>query len=151
MKVHIIFASILALTAFPLILAGCASFKPFIPAGDHDLASLEHLLDEAVNEFKLPGIQAGVLRHGGVPIIAASGALDLKHRKQPISNSSVFRIGSTTKMFIAALTCRYAEEGKLRLDDTLVTWFPEYPQAGTITIKSSVVLTTPMTITSYSA
>ena len=40
---------------------------------------------------------------------------------------SVYAVGSITKQFTAAAILKLAEEGKLSLDDTLCTFFPEWP------------------------
>ncbi len=52
----------------------------------------------------------------------------------PNTTETVYRIGSVTKMFTAAMVFRLIEENKLRLDDTLGKWFPQLPNAGKITI-----------------
>lgn len=45
-----------------------------------------------------------------------------------------YRIGSISKMFTATIIFQLVEEGKLRLDSYLSTWFPQMPNAGRITI-----------------
>ena len=46
---------------------------------------------------------------------------DIKH-----SNKSKFRIGSITKQFTAMLILQLAQDGKLKLDDHLATYLPDY-------------------------
>lgn len=53
---------------------------------------------------------------------------------KPLTGKSRFRIGSITKMFTAAMVLQLAEEGKLRLSDTLGMFFPQIPNAGKITL-----------------
>ncbi|WP_105180372.1 serine hydrolase domain-containing protein [Pseudoalteromonas sp. T1lg21] len=48
---------------------------------------------------------------------------DIKH-----SNKSKFRIGSITKQFTAILILQLAQDGKLKLDDHLATYLPDYRQ-----------------------
>jgi D-alanyl-D-alanine carboxypeptidase len=45
------------------------------------------------------------------------------------------RIGSLTKTFVGTLILELADEGKLKLSDTLDRWFPWVPNAGQITIR----------------
>jgi D-alanyl-D-alanine carboxypeptidase len=44
-------------------------------------------------------------------------------------------IGSVTKTFTAVLILKLVEEGHLSLDDPLAKWFPNYPNAETITVR----------------
>lgn len=46
-----------------------------------------------------------------------------------------FQMGSITKLLTATLIFRLIEKGELRLTDSLSTFFPEIPNAGTITIQ----------------
>lgn len=48
--------------------------------------------------------------------------------------ATVYRIGSITKMYTAAMIFRMIEEHRLKLTDTLAKWFPQLPDAGRITI-----------------
>ncbi len=134
------FLNFFALLSAVALFGGCMSFKVYVPAAQHDytdasLARLRSLLDDSVNEFKLPGLQAGILEPGKQALLAASGTVDLEHRGEAIGNHSSFRIGSSTKMFVAALVCRLAERGLLSLDDRIDTWFPEYPESANICVQ----------------
>jgi len=42
----------------------------------------------------------------------------------------VFRVGSATKQFTSACVLRLVEQGKLRLDDPVGKYLPDYPAAG---------------------
>jgi len=46
-----------------------------------------------------------------------------------------YRIGSVSKMFTAVMIFQLIEEGKLSLNETLATFFPQLPNASKITIK----------------
>jgi CubicO group peptidase (beta-lactamase class C family) len=54
--------------------------------------------------------------------------------KKPIDAATRFRIGSITKMFTAVMILQLAEEGKLKLTDTLDKSFPHVPNASKISI-----------------
>jgi CubicO group peptidase (beta-lactamase class C family) len=50
--------------------------------------------------------------------------------------STVYRIGSVTKMYTAAIIIQMVEENKLKLDAPLSAFFPEIPNASKITIEN---------------
>jgi len=56
--------------------------------------------------------------------------------EKDISNTpqTVFKIGSVSKTFAAAVVFKLIEEKKLRLEDKLAKWFPALPNADSITI-----------------
>jgi CubicO group peptidase (beta-lactamase class C family) len=62
------------------------------------------------------------------------GYADLKSRIKPTLNTK-YRIGSVTKMFTATIIMQLIAEGKLSLQTTLFTYFPEIPHARQITIE----------------
>jgi D-alanyl-D-alanine carboxypeptidase len=59
---------------------------------------------------------------------------DLRSRR-PVTGATPFGLASVTKPFIAALMLRFAEEGRLRLDDPLARWLPRFPGASRITLR----------------
>lgn len=96
---------------------------------------LQNILDEAVNEFKLPGVQAGILLPDGSMVLASSGTVDFERKKALIRPDNIFKVGSTTKMVVSALIGRLVDKGLLKYQDTLVQWFPELPAANTVTVR----------------
>lgn len=129
--------SIVIIFTILTVLVGCASYKPYKPNGlvNNDNDQLQKILDQAVNEFKMPGLQAGILFPDGKIMLASSGTEDFGRKKAFITDQNIFRIGSTTKMFVSALIGRLMEKGQLSYDDTIDKWFPYLPSANTITIK----------------
>jgi D-alanyl-D-alanine carboxypeptidase len=123
------------------ILGGCVGnsiYTPDMPNKNmgSEIFGLQILLDSSIIEFMLPGVQAGYLKSGKNPVIASSGTFDFKHKKTPIKNDHSFRIGSTTKMIIAVLFCKFAQEGKVDLNETIDQWLPAYPEGSTITLRN---------------
>jgi len=57
-----------------------------------------------------------------------------QNEKKAASSSSKYRIGSISKMFTASIIFQLIEEGKLKLETTLDTYFPSLPNASKITI-----------------
>lgn len=54
--------------------------------------------------------------------------------KAPVTGRTPFPIGSVTKTFVAALAPKLADEGRLRLDDKLDRWLPDWPNADKISL-----------------
>jgi CubicO group peptidase (beta-lactamase class C family) len=76
-----------------------------------------------------PGAAVVVMRGGKVLHTGARGMADIAGGTA-ITPDTVFRLGSITKQFAAAMIVQLAQEGKLSLDDPLSTFFPDYPQPG---------------------
>lgn len=56
-------------------------------------------------------------------------------KKVPSTIKTLYRIGSVTKMFTAVLVFQYIENGLLSLDDPVIKFYLEIPQAKLITVK----------------
>lgn len=76
-----------------------------------------------------PGV-AVIVTEGGKPVFERGRGLADVEAKRPITPATVFRMGSITKQFSAAVLLQLAAEGKLSLDDPLSKFFPDYPQPG---------------------
>jgi D-alanyl-D-alanine carboxypeptidase len=63
----------------------------------------------------------------------AGDAVAATHAK--VTPQTPFAIASLTKTFTAALILRLADEGRLTIDDPLVRWLPDYPNAARITLR----------------
>jgi D-alanyl-D-alanine carboxypeptidase len=119
--------------------------SPYIPPQGRDLhilgtvdgataRSLQAILDQDLNRLKIPGMQAYIRTADGKTWSGASGTTDLG-RKQTIQTDHIIRVGSITKTFTAVIILKLVEEGYLTLDDPLSNWYPDFPNAGNITIR----------------
>jgi len=81
--------------------------------------------------FSLMQENLGLAVMGEVPCVV----IDVRDTITGITNQNIFRVGSTTKMFVAALIGRLMEKGLLSYNDTLDKWFPDLPFAKTVTIR----------------
>ena len=66
----------------------------------------------------------------GRPVLRKGYGLANVELSVPIRPEMVFRIGSTTKQFTSACILKLVEQGRLRLDDPLSKYLPEYPGPG---------------------
>jgi D-alanyl-D-alanine carboxypeptidase len=121
------------------------SVSPYIPSesrnyqasGTVDAATarrLQGILDQDLNRLKIPGMQAYVRTADGKTWSGASGTTDLG-RKRVFQPDDILRVGSVTKTFTAVVILKLVEEGALNLEDPLSKWYPDFPNAGSITIR----------------
>lgn len=77
----------------------------------------------------------GLLRKEGKTVEEYSAGF--QHVEKDIKNSKVtrFMIGSITKTYTATLVMQLVEEGKIRLDETIDAYFPNIPNASSITVE----------------
>ncbi|MDE6120437.1 MAG: beta-lactamase family protein [Muribaculaceae bacterium] len=73
-----------------------------------------------------PGAIVEVMRHGQIIYRGCFGIADLESHS-PITDSTVFNISSTSKLFSVAGIMKLVEEGRISLDDNLSDFFPEFP------------------------
>lgn len=76
-----------------------------------------------------PGAAVIITDDGKVVYAAGQGLADVD-RKVPITPATVFRMGSITKQFSAAVMLQLVAEGKVSLDDKLSKFLPDYPKPG---------------------
>ena len=97
------------------------------PPGPRLTPGLAHALDAQLRdgfaEEGIAGVSAAIVFPDGREWSAADG-LAVVATKQPMTPRTSMPFNSVTKMATAALVLRYAEEGRLRLDDTIKRWYP---------------------------
>jgi CubicO group peptidase (beta-lactamase class C family) len=81
----------------------------------------------AVDSGDVPGVVAQIWRKGELCCDVAAGSRDLE-RKSPMDGSTIFAIASMTKPVTVALALALLDEGKLRLEDPITRWAPEFGQ-----------------------
>ena len=81
-----------------------------------------------------PGASVVISEGGKIVYQGQRGLADIA-TKRPITSATVFRIGSITKQFSAAVVLQLAAEGKLKLSDPLSKYLPNYPNAAAITVQ----------------
>lgn len=89
---------------------------------------LGRLLDRCLRATSVVGASLGVLSDGSVEV-AHAGLAD-RERSTPIRDDTRFQIASVTKPMVATVVAKLADEGRLRLDDTLAGRIPELHRSG---------------------
>jgi D-alanyl-D-alanine carboxypeptidase len=118
------------LSAGLIIVCSPAIAQPAQPAA----AALDKVINQAVADRTFVGAAVGVAENGKVVLARGYGLADLEDRA-PVTDKTVFRIGSITKQFTAALILRLADQGKLSISDPLSKYFPDFPRAKEVTLQ----------------
>ena len=104
-----------------LVLAATA----VLPAGAADFRHLGVYLDGLVAKGRYPGASVLVLKDGREAYYAQAGMAD-REAARPIRRDTIFRIYSMTKPVTTAAVMILVDEGKLRLDDPVTKYIPEF-------------------------
>ena len=100
-------------------------------AQDEEDAVVPETIDEllvAINvvleETNTPGVALAIVNQDGTEYVGALGKADVEHDIDADADT-LFRIGSTSKMFVALSVLQLVEDGRLSLDDRLADLAPE--------------------------
>ncbi|HMT09563.1 MAG TPA: serine hydrolase domain-containing protein [Pyrinomonadaceae bacterium] len=89
------------------------------------LSQLSSVLDGYVNEGRLPGGVAMVLRKGKVAYVHSFGKSD-REANSPMAEDTIFRIASQSKALTSVAIMMLQEDGKLLVSDNLSKYIPEF-------------------------
>lgn len=78
------------------------------------------------NSKDTPGASVGIIKDGKFIYKHSYGMADLEHNVA-ITDSTVFYIGSVSKQFTAMCVLLLEEQGKLKLDDPVQKYLPDFP------------------------
>src|SRR5436309_7370142 len=89
-----------------------------------DTAAISRYIEAEVARQHIPGLSDAVLSGDRVVLSRGYGFANVELRV-PASDSTVYQSGSMGKQFTAALVEMLVDRHRLRLDDSIVRWFPE--------------------------
>jgi CubicO group peptidase (beta-lactamase class C family) len=106
--------------------------SPLVHAAPDASAEVAARIDQVLSAaYKAdgPGATVIVVKDGKTLFRKAYGLADLEH-KLPLAPDTVMRIGSLTKQFTSTGILMLVEEGKIKLDDDITVYLPDYPTRG---------------------
>ncbi|GAC1472625.1 MAG: serine hydrolase domain-containing protein [Chloroflexota bacterium] len=90
---------------------------------DRDFEPLREKIKETMERLKVPGVSLGIMVDGQEHV-AAFGVTNVDY-PSPVSEDTLFQIGSTTKTMTATVVMQLVEAGKIDLDATVRTYLPD--------------------------
>ncbi|MCP4418234.1 MAG: beta-lactamase family protein [Chloroflexi bacterium] len=88
---------------------------------------LSQFVEENMTKWDVPGLALGVF-YQGETVTAGFGMTNVNH-PLPVTDETLFQIGSVTKTFVGTAVMRLVEMGKLELDATVQTYLPQFKVA----------------------
>jgi beta-N-acetylhexosaminidase len=102
------------------------------------LSRLDSIMAAAIADSSFPGGQLVVAKDGAVVFNKSFGRLEYSPTAQSVNNQTMYDLASLTKVVATTTaTLKLLEEGRLKLDDKVVRYVPEFGRRGkqNITIR----------------
>ncbi|MGI4968451.1 MAG: serine hydrolase [Janthinobacterium lividum] len=116
----------LLLWALALLTTGPALAQTALtPTAPLEVAAVDAVVARTLKAFDVPGIAVAVVKDGQVVMSKGYGVSSLK-TNAPMDANTLMCIGSCTKAFTAAALGLLVDEGKLRWDDKVTDYIPEF-------------------------
>jgi CubicO group peptidase (beta-lactamase class C family) len=88
-------------------------------------AAIDRTAARAMQSFKVPGMAVGIVKDGKLIYAKGYGVRELG-KTPPVDIDTLFQIGSNTKAFTAAALAILVDEHKIRWDDKVIDYIPEF-------------------------
>ena len=88
-------------------------------------AAIDRTVVRAMQSFKVPGMAVGIVKDGKLIYAKGYGVRELG-KTPPVDIDTLFQIGSNTKAFTAAALAILVDEHKVRWDDKVIDYIPEF-------------------------
>lgn len=83
-----------------------------------DIAALDNAVGAFMTKYDLPGLSIAIVKNERLVYAKGYGLAD-KEKGTPVTNNSLFRVGSVSKTITALGALKLVDEGKLNLDQTV--------------------------------
>ena len=87
--------------------------------------SIDRLVERTLKTFDVPGIALAIVKDDKIVYAKGYGVSSLATKKK-VDENTLFGIASNSKAFTAAAIGIFADEGKLKLDDKVTDYIPEF-------------------------
>jgi CubicO group peptidase (beta-lactamase class C family) len=128
-SIRAVLVSIVAATAFliiPLQAGTIVAGKPEdLGFSAERLARIHDAVQRHIDAKSVAGAVTMVVRNGRIAHLEAHGLIDIESNR-PMPKDGIFRLASTSKPVTAVAVMMMLEEGKLRLNDPVARFIPEF-------------------------
>ena len=112
------------------------------PASSSRLSVVDSVIQDAIHEHKIPGAVLIVGHNGQVVYRKAYGARALDPKREAMTLDTVFDMASLTKVMATTTSVmRLFEQGKVKMNDPVARYLPEFAQNGKDEITVRQLLT----------
>jgi CubicO group peptidase (beta-lactamase class C family) len=91
------------------------------------LELIDTMLQQHIDDGRVPGLVAGVARHGKIVFLKSYGWQDIEARS-PMQDNSIFQIRSMSKPITAMAALQLVEKGKISLSDPVSKYIPSFSE-----------------------
>jgi len=114
------------LVAVPVVTAETPRAKPEdVGISTERLQRIHNLIQGHIDAGSFSGAVTLIARNGKIAHLEAQGLMDIESKK-PMAKDAMFRIMSMTKPVVGVATMMMIEEGKVRLNDPVSRFIPEF-------------------------
>jgi CubicO group peptidase (beta-lactamase class C family) len=98
---------------------------PVAHAQQEPYPGFDAYVTKTMADGKVPGLALAIVRHDSVIYVKAYGVKEIG-KPDKVDENTLFEIGSTTKTFTSALVGIMQTDGKLRFDDKISAYHPDF-------------------------
>ncbi|WP_348797000.1 serine hydrolase [Flavobacterium adhaerens] len=88
-------------------------------------SEVDNLVNRSLTTFNVPGIAVAIVKDGKVVLSKGYGIKSIK-TKEKVDENTLFGIASNSKAFTTAALAMLVDEGKLKWDDKVVSYLPNF-------------------------
>ncbi|MBC3765661.1 serine hydrolase [Neptunicella marina] len=107
-----------------LIIAGILCV-PTVAAKPISSKQLDKVAQRVLEEYRVPGAVVGIVQHGKVVQAKSYGVKNIQTGEK-VDEFTLFKIASNSKAFTTAALAILVDEGKIRWDDKVVKYLPDF-------------------------
>jgi CubicO group peptidase (beta-lactamase class C family) len=89
--------------------------------------STDFIVQKIMKDQKIAGLSLAVIKNGKPMVNKGYGLANVEHNI-PVTAETVIRLGSVSKQFFTTAILKLQEEGKLSIEDSVHTFFPDAPE-----------------------
>jgi CubicO group peptidase (beta-lactamase class C family) len=108
-----------------LMIIVCTASPSIVSAQSPDLAALDKYVAHAARDWRIPGMAIAVVKDDSLVFAKGYGVIEIG-KPAPATEHTRFAIGSTTKAMTVASLAMLVDEGKLKWDDRVIDYLPDF-------------------------